>query len=237
MSVDKKGSRSKYMLLAVSLVAGIPLSLFLVAKITKKDKLAMPVYYKADEKIESHKAMKMVRAGELKPIAELEAYNQFGDKVSLNKDLPGKMLAINFIFTSCTSTCPVLTQQMKRLEYAFRKTPMKRNDTMVQFISISVDPQVDSASVLRAYAEAAGVDQNRWWFITGDKRMLYNWARNQLHLSVPAGDGGADDFIHTNQIVLVDRDRFIRGYYDGLDTGAVIRCANDMGLLAMEKKR
>jgi protein SCO1/2 len=126
---------------------------------------------------------------------------------------------------------------MKMLEYVFRRTPMKRNDTTAQFISISVDPARDSAPALRAYANSIGADQNRWWFITGDKRQLYDWARSQLHLSVPAGDGGADDFIHTKSMVLLDRDRYIRGYYNGLDTSELARCAYDMGLLAMEKKK
>ncbi len=220
--------------MAVALV--LPLSFYIIARVMGKDKLPMPPYYRVDEKIESHAAEKLVKAGSLKPVGELSATNQFGDAVSINRDLPGKMLAVDFIFTNCTDACPKLTQQIKRLEYAFRQTPMKRNDTMVQFISISVDPARDTPPALRAYAERAGVDQNHWWFLTGDKKKLYDWARTSLHLSVPAGDGGADDFIHSNQIVLLDGDRFIRGYYDGLDTGAIIRCANDMGKLAMEKK-
>jgi protein SCO1/2 len=228
--------RNKTAIIGIAVALVLPLSFYVIAKMLGKDKLAMPVFYQGDKKIESHEAYKLVKKGSLSSVTDLEAYNQFGERVSLNRDLPGKMLAIDFIFTNCTSSCPKLTEQMKRLEYAFRQTPMKRNDTMVQFISISVDPARDSASVLRAYAERTGVDQNHWWFLTGDKKKIYDWARQQLHLSVPEGNGGADDFIHTNQVVLLDKDRFIRGYYDGLDTGAIIRCANDMGLLAMEKK-
>jgi protein SCO1/2 len=229
-------NRNQKALLGIAVALVLPLSFYIVAKLRHMDRLAMPVYYKVDQKINSHEAFKLAKKGELKPVSDLEAYNQFGEHVSLNRDLPNKMLAIDFIFTNCTSSCPRLTQQMKRLEYAFRQTPMKRNDTMVQFISISVDPVRDSVGVLRNYADQSGADQNHWWFLTGDKRMIYDWARTQLHLSVPEGNGGADDFIHTNQIVLIDKDRFIRGYYDGLDTLAVMRCANDMGLLAMEKK-
>ena len=229
-----KSNKTFFIGIAVAFV--LPLSFYILAKALGKDRLAMPVYYRGDQKIGSHDAMKLVRAGELKPVAELQAINQFGDHISLNRDLPDKMLAIDFFFTTCTSFCPKLTQHMKLLEYAFRRTPMSRNDTTVQFISISVDPANDSAAALRVYAKGHSVDENHWWFITGDKRALYAWARTQLHLSVPAGDGGADDFIHTSQIVLLDRDRFIRGYYNGLDTSDVGRCANDMALLAMEKK-
>ncbi len=232
--MNQKKNKTAFLGIAVALL--LPLSFYFIAKVMGKDQLPMPPYYRADEAIASHEAEKLVKAGSLKPVAELSATNQFGEPVSLNRNLPGKMIAVNFIFTNCTDFCPKLTQQMKRLEYAFRKTPMKRNDTMVQFISISVDPGRDTPAALRVYAENAGVDQNHWWFLTGDKKRLYDWARTQLHLSVPAGDGGAEDFIHTNQIVLLDADRFIRGYYNGLDTAAVIQCANDMGKLAMEKK-
>lgn len=229
-----KGKKTFLIGIAVAFV--LPLSFYILAKSLGKDKLAMPVYYNVDQKIPSHEAMKLVHGGTLKPVADLQAVNQFGDPISLNRDLPDKMLVVNFFFTTCTASCPKLTQHMKLLEYAFRRTPMSRNDTTVQFISISVDPANDSAVALRKYAKHWTVDENHWWFLTGDKRSLYNWARSQLHLSVPAGDGGADDFIHSNQLVLLDRDRFIRGYYNGLDTADVGRCANDMGLLAMEKK-
>lgn len=229
--------RNKTAIIGIAVAFVLPLSFYIIAKALGKDHLKMPVYYKAGQKIQPHDAEKLIKKGGLKPVADLRGYNQFGDAVSLTQDLPGKMLAINFIFTSCRDACPKLTQHMKVLEYAFRRTPMKRNDTTVQFISITVDPVTDSAATLRAYAKAKGVDENHWWFITGDKRQIYNWARSQLHLSVPAGDGGADDFIHSNQIVILDRERYIRGYYNGLDTADIGRCAYDLGLLVMEKKR
>lgn len=224
-------------LLAVSLAIGVPLLFYVLAKVLGKDKLAMPSYYKEEQVVPNHEGRKLVNEGKILPVQDLTAINQFGEEVSLNKDLPGKMLVINFFFTTCTSTCPILTQHLKILQYAFRRTPMARNDTTVQFISITVDPEHDSAAALRAYAKKWKVDENHWWFLTGDKKMLYQWARSQFALHVPDGDGGADDFMHTNMLVLLDKDRFVRGYYDGLDTNAVGRCANDMGLLDMERKR
>jgi protein SCO1/2 len=220
--------------IAVALV--LPLSFYILAKVLGKDKLEMPVYYKGDQKLSSKEAMKLVDRGELKPVTDLQVVNQFGDPVDISKDFPNKMLLVNFFFTHCTSTCPKMMEQVKMLQYAFRRTPASRNDTTVQFLSISVDPVNDSASALRAYAKREGVDENRWWFLTGDKKTIYDWARQQLHLSVPAGDGGAEDFIHSNKLVLIDKDHFIRGYFDGLDSSEVAKCANDMGLLAMEKK-
>jgi protein SCO1/2 len=229
-----KGKKTFLIGIAVAFV--LPLSFYILAKALDKDKLSMPVYYSGADTIPAREAMKLAQSGSLKPTADLQAINQFGDPVSLKEDLKDKMLVVNFFFTTCTSTCPKLMAQMKLLENAFRRTPMSRNDTTVQFVSISVDPANDSAAALRAYAKRNRADENRWWFLTGDKKAIYSWARS-LHLSVPAGDGGADDFIHTNSLVLLDKDRFVRGIYNGLDSIDVGRCANDMGLLAMEKKR
>lgn len=232
--MKKNGKKTFLFGLAVAFV--LPLSFYILAKVLGKDKLDMPVYYQADQKIPAHEAARLVKQGKLLPVSDLQVINQFGEQVSLVNGFPNKMLLVNFFFTRCNSTCPNMMQQIKMLQYAFRRTPMSRNDTTVQFISISVDPQRDSIASLRDYAKELGVDQDRWWFFTGDKKVIYSWAREQLHLSVPAGDGGAEDFIHSNKLILLDRERFIRGYYDGLDSADVARCANDMGLVAMEKK-
>ena len=125
---------------------------------------------------------------------------------------------------------------MKLLEYAFRRTPMSKNDTTVQFISISIDPVHDSSKVLSEYAKSWDVDQNHWWFLAVSKTILDDWAQSQLHISARAHAQNDVQSIPTNEIVVLDRDRFIRGYYNGLDTASIGRCANDMGLLALEKK-
>jgi protein SCO1/2 len=113
---------------------------------------------------------------------------------------------------------------------------MMKNDTIVQFISLTVNPERDSFPALFDYAKRYGADMNRWWFLTGNKKDLYRYARQQLHVSAPEGNGGAEDFIHTEQFILLDRERYIRGYYNGLDSQEVGRCAFDIGRLNMEKK-
>ena len=108
-------------------------------------------------------------------------------------------------------------------------------DTAVQFISITVDPLRDSFQALRAYADRYKVNHDHWWFLTGDKKSIYDYARNELHLTVGPGDGGADDFIHTEDLILLDGNREIRGYYEGLDTASIRKCADDIVLLTLEK--
>jgi protein SCO1/2 len=128
---------------------------------------------------------------------------------------------------------------MVLLQNAFRRDKKKERSMNedVHLISITVNPERDSFPALRAYADRYGVNHDYWWFLTGDKKLIYDYARNQLGLSVQPGDGGADDFIHTEKIVILDKDRFVRGYYDGLDSSAIGKAAYDISLLTMEKKR
>jgi len=171
-------------------------------------------------------------------VADVQLINQFGKKVSLNNDLKGKMLVIDFFFTTCPSICPRLTDNMRKLQKSYMKDPKKESslDTVVQFISITVNPERDSFQVMRAYADRFGANHDHWWFLTGDKKSIYSFARNELKVTVGPGDGGAEDFIHTEKMVLLDRDRLVRGYYDGLKDTSVLRCADDIVYLTLERK-
>ena len=145
---------------------------------------------------------------------------------------------IDFFFSTCPSVCPRLSKNMKQLQTSFRKDTKKEAslDTIVQFISITVNPEHDSFPVLRKYADRFGANHDHWWFLTGSKKTIYDFARNELHLTVGPGDGGADDFIHTEQFALIDKDRYIRGYYNGTNDTSVRKCADDIVLLTMERK-
>lgn len=229
-------TRNKTAILGIAVALVLPLFFYVLAKGLGKDKLNMPNYYAHQDTLAAPKAMQLIEDGKLKPIPSFAGTNQFGDAIDINRDLKNKLVVVNVFFTTCSSTCPKLTQNLRILEFAFRRTPMARNDTAVQFVSITVDPENDTTSALRRYAKKYNADENHWWFVRADKKYTYDWLRNQLHLSAPGGDGGADDFIHSNTLVVLDRDRYIRGYYDGLDTASISRCAYELGLLAMEKK-
>ncbi len=121
---------------------------------------------------------------------------------------------------------------MTMLQKAFRK-----NDTTVQLISITIDPENDSVAALKAYAERFKANPDHWWFLTGDRSMIYNYVYKELKLMIKPSDAGAEELDHTPTIVLIDKDRYVRGYYNGLDTIALKYCADDIGLLSMEKNR
>jgi protein SCO1/2 len=128
---------------------------------------------------------------------------------------------------------------MTVLQKAFKKDPKKETafDTTVHFVSVTVQPEADSFPALRAYAENYDADHDRWWFLTGDRNAIYDYAHNELGLVMGETTGGAEDMTHSQKIVLVDKDRNIRGYYDGLDPDDLKRCADDIIILSLEKKR
>lgn len=217
---------------ALTIAVFVPLSFYIVARVLEKDKIALPGYYVAD-KVDSFKEEgRMVYDTTFHKVADLQLTNQFGEQLSINKDLGDKIVVVNFFFTECPTVCPQLTRHVKMLQKAFRK-----NDTTVRLVSITVDPERDSFPAIRQYADAHGVNHDDWFFLTGDRKKIYNYAYNELHVVMGEGGQGIDDFIHTQKLVLLDKERHIRGYYDGLDTAELRRCADDIILLTLEKKR
>lgn len=232
--MTQKKSNKKFLIgLAVAFL--LPLSLYLLVDRLSKGKVKMPRYYEVEKVDNSSGKPDTV----YHTVNELTLTNQVGEKVNLNKDLEGRIVVVDFFFTECSSTCPKLTQSMRNLQSGFRKDPKKENslDDKVHFVSVTVLPEHDSFQVLRTYADAHNANPDHWWFLTGDKKTIYNFARTELGLSTGAGDGGADDMIHTDKLVLLDKDRHIRGYYDGTSDTSVRRCADDIVLLTLEKQK
>lgn len=220
--------------LAVSIL--IPLTCFIVISQLSKDKLHLPPYYVVDHVVTSPEGTNDTIYHQ---VAEARFINQFGDTVSLNKDLKGKILVVDFIFTTCPTVCPQLTSNMEAIQHSFRKDPKRKSrlDTAIQFISITVDPERDSFPVMRKYADDHNVNRKNWWFLTGSREDVYNYARKELRVQVGEGGEGLDDLLHTQKIVVLDTMRYIRGYYDGLDTADMIRCTDDIVILTKQKYR
>ena len=108
----------------------------------------------------------------------MEFTNQFGKKVSF-ADLKGKIIVLDFFFTRCPSICPQIAKAMKKLQNSFTN-----NDSIVQFISISVDPVHDSVAELRKWAEKFNVDPDSWWVLTGNRDSIYNFAINEIKANI-----------------------------------------------------
>lgn len=226
---EKRSNKKFFIGIAVAFL--LPLSLYLIVDKLSKGRVQLPKYYGID-KVENGDTV-------FHQVSDITLVNQVGEKVSLNKDLAGKALVIDFFFAECTSTCPQLTRSMRNLQAGFKRDPKKESslDNQVQFISITVMPEHDSFQALRSYADRHGANPDHWWFLTGDKKAIYDFARKELGIATGPGDGGADDMIHSEKLILLDKERYIRGYYNGTIDTSVRRCADDIVLLSMEKKR
>ncbi|MCX7728958.1 MAG: SCO family protein, partial [Bacteroidia bacterium] len=147
--------------------------------------------------------------------------NQYNEPVT-NKDVFGKIYVADYFFVTCKSICPIMAKQMQRVYKEFK------DDKEVLILSHTVNPEDDSVSVLKRYAEEHGVFDKKWLFLTGDKKHLYELARKGYLLNAEEGDGGPDDFIHTQNFALIDKHGHIRGYYDGTDSVDVSRLIIDI---------
>jgi len=128
---------------------------------------------------------------------------------------------------------------MKKLQDAIKlKVDLKSVDTsFVQFISFTVDPERDSASVLKKYADKFGVNPDVWWLLTGPKKNIYDFALTELKMGLQDGEGVDSNFIHTQKMILLDKDHIVRGYYDGLDSNSLGKLAQDIVFIMLEKDK
>ena len=161
-------------------------------------------------------------------VLDFKLINHLGDSVSL-EDVAGDILVVDFFFTRCATICPLMTQNLKRVHD--RLDPQMP----VRILSHSVTPQADSVSVLNRYAEKHGANPALWWFLTGEKKDVYRLARQSYFSCLDEGDGGFQDFVHTENIVLVDAKGRLRGFYDGTDEKAMSQLFNDLTFLLKKK--
>ena len=162
-------------------------------------------------------------------ILDFNLVNHLGDTVTL-ADVQGQILVVDFFFTRCATICPLMTKNLQRIHDRLG------SDAPVQLMSHSVTPVADSVSVLSAYADKHGADPDLWWFLTGEKSEIYTLARKSYFSCLDEGDGGFQDFVHTENIVLVDDQGRLRGFYDGTDSKAMSQLFSDLEFL-LEKMR
>lgn len=222
----KKGTFFTLMLVAV-----IPLMTYLYVNRLSKKAIEMPRRYFYDSVMVKMEKGKPVNDTVWHKVRPFKLINQFGKQVGL-EDFGEKIIVADFFFTSCPSICPTLTRNMKRLQTAFKKT-----DTIVRFVSFTVDPVRDSVERIKAYGDKFGIDHDSWWMLTGDKKEIYDLAFNEFKASI-AENGNIDTgFVHTEKFFLLDRKRVVRGWYNGLDSTNLDRLIKDIVLLNMERDK
>jgi protein SCO1/2 len=187
-------------------------------------------------------------------VPDFSLTNQLGQKVSW-KDLmyqkndstiEGKIVVIDFFFTHCPTICPTMTRNMKLLRDNIKSNDAagNREADFVQFLSVSVDPERDSAAELKKWADRFQINPQNWWLLTGNKKEIYDWAKNGLKLAVVDGGNVDSNFMHPQLFMLLDKDRVIRArkdkdgnvkMYNGLDSTDLRNIAEDIVLLSLEK--
>lgn len=160
-------------------------------------------------------------------ISDFTLTNQNGKTIT-QQDFKGKIYIADFFFTRCQSICIPMAYNMSELQEFYKK------DDEIMFLSHSVTPVMDSVPVLRTYATSKGAIDGKWHISTGPKKEIYKLARKSYMAVLDEGDGGLQDFIHTEQFVLIDKERRIRGYYDGTNKEDIEKIKKDIAILKKE---
>lgn len=156
-------------------------------------------------------------------IADFSLTNQNGKIVS-QTDYADKIYIADFFFTTCPTICPIMTKNMVDIQ-----NRTKNDDVLL--LSHSVTPVIDSVTQLKKYALEKGIDDSKWNLVTGDKKQIYELARKSYLAVKTDGDGGPYDMIHTENFILVDKQKRIRGFYDGTNTEEIERLLEDLKVL------
>jgi len=160
-------------------------------------------------------------------VSDFELINQNGDTIT-NKDYEDKIYVVDFFFTRCGSICPIMTNNMMKIQDKFLE-----NDNLM-LLSISVTPNIDNVATLKKYAKSKGVINSKWNITTGNKKHIYELARKSYFAVLKKGDGGLQDFIHTPNFILIDKKKQIRGIYDGTDDTEIKRVIKDIKTLQIK---
>ena len=162
-------------------------------------------------------------------IADFSLINQNGDTIT-QEFYKDKIYVADFFFTTCQTICPIMTDHM----YNIQKQTI--SDPEVLLLSHSVTPEVDSVAQLKRYAKKKLVNSSKWNLVTGNKKQIYELARKSYLAVKNAGNGGPFDMIHTENFMLIDKKRQIRGFYDGTDSEEIERLLEDIKVLKASYK-
>lgn len=160
-------------------------------------------------------------------IADFELINQNGKTVT-QENFNGKIYVADFFFTTCPTICISMTDNLLKVQKEIQNNPN------ILLISHSVTPKIDSVTQLKKYAIEKGINDKKWHLVTGDKKEIYKLARKSYLAVKDEGDGGPFDMIHTENFILVDPDKRIRGFYDGTDSKEIKRLLLEIKILNSE---
>ncbi|MCM4171824.1 SCO family protein [Arenibacter sp. TNZ] len=218
-------AKFKFFGIVLLIVSGIIVTLFYNALQPKK---LLPVYQPAMVNFELVDST-LQHVKKYHTIADFTLTNQNGKSIT-QVDYHNKIYIADFFFTTCPTICPIMTKNMAGLQDKIM------NDSDVLLLSHSVTPDIDSVPQLKKYALEKGVKDNKWNLVTGDKEQIYELARKSYLAVKTSGDGGPYDMIHTENFILVDKERRIRGFYDGTKSEEMDKLLSDLKILKSSYK-
>lgn len=217
----------KYRLFAIVL-AILSVIIILIFYSILTPKRVLPIYQPAQVNIELVDST-LQHKRKYHKIGDFSLINQNGDTIT-QKDYQDKIYVADFFFTTCQTICPIMTDNMKDIQNKIM------NDQDILLLSHSVTPEIDSVAQLKRYAELKGVKDSKWNLVTGDKKQIYKLARQSYMAVKTAGTGDQYDMIHTENFMLIDKKRQIRGFYDGTDPDEIERLLEDISVLKNENQ-
>ena len=213
-------AKFKFFGLVLLLISGVIVYLFYNALVPKK---ILPIYSPAMVNSELvPEEIQHIR--KYHTIADFSLMNQNG-KIITQEDYKDKIYIADFFFTTCPTICPIMTKNMADIQQEIS------GDYDVLLLSHSVTPEIDSVAQLKKYAIEKGVDDTKWNLVTGDKKQIYDLARKSYLAVKTDGDGGPFDMIHTENFILVDKQKRIRGFYDGTNKEDIKQLLTDLEIL------
>jgi protein SCO1 len=244
-------------LIGILIALVIPLVSYFILKSFSDKAISMPrpVYYDT--------VLNKVEGGKRKTdtvwhrVPDFTFTNQAGKKVS-SKDLytidertgdtTRKIIVANFFFTNCATICPRMTVNIKRLQESITNINRvgDKSPDFIQFVSFTVDPDRDSVPQLKKWTDRFQINPENWWFLTGDKKAIYDLSINDMKLWAQDPHGVDTSFVHTDVMVLIDKDRVVRmardefgnpRAYNALDTADLAKLSEDIIFLTLEKDK
>ncbi|MCX6317511.1 MAG: SCO family protein [Bacteroidetes bacterium] len=227
---------NKGALYAVLIALLTPLVAYFIVKQKSEEAVSMPRHFLPDSVYSTTRKGKQVSDTTWHVVGDFSLTNQDGKKISW-ADLKGKIVVADLFFTHCPTICPGMTSNMKRLAESVNngKRVGDKTNKLVHFLSFSIDPDRDSVQAIKHWADRFQVNPEKWWLLTGNKKEIYDLAIHEMKMFAEDGKGVDTNFIHSDKFVLIDSNRHVRGYYDGLDSASLAQLSNDLVLLTLEK--
>jgi protein SCO1 len=218
----------RILILLLIAISGITITYFMI---NKPPKHKLKIYNPIDINPEMVDSL-MQRKGYGHKIGDFSFLNQNGETIN-QTEIENKVFVVEYFFTTCGTICPKMNKNMQIIQKEFAK------EKDFKILSFTVDPEIDTVEQMKIYADGHGAISGKWHFLTGEKSKLYDLARTSFFILKPAeaqnlGDAGGD-FIHTNNFVLVDKEKRIRGYYDGTSIKEVNHLISDIKILLNEQ--